>query len=176
VPLGTPRAGGFVPPHHDLHEPDERGKAFGIYGAIAGAGGALGLLLGGILTTYASWRWTLLVNLIFAAVAIAGALTFLRHDRGTDHDPLDWRGVLTATTGLFALVFGFSHAETTSWSNHYTIGSLIVAVVYSPSSRGSKRGQSSRCYLCEWCWTVTAVVLSSPCSLRDRACSACSCS
>jgi MFS family permease len=65
--------------------PDERGKAFGIYGAIAGAGGALGLLLGGILTTYASWRWTLLVNLIFAAVAIAGALTFLRHDRGTDH-------------------------------------------------------------------------------------------
>jgi len=108
--------------------PDERGKAFGIYGAIAGAGGALGLLLGGILTTYASWRWTLLVNLIFAAVAIAGALTFLRHDRGTDHDPLDWRGVLTATTGLFALVFGFSHAETTSWSNHYTIGSLIVAV------------------------------------------------
>ena len=109
--------------------PDERGKAFGIYGAIAGAGGALGLLLGGILTTYASWRWTLLVNLIFAAVAIAGALTFLRHDRGTDHDPLDWRGVLTATTGLFALVFGFSHAETTSWSNHYTIGSLIVAVV-----------------------------------------------
>ena len=109
--------------------PDERGKAFGIYGAIAGAGGALGLLLGGILTTYASWRWTLLVNLIFAAVAIAGALTFLRHDRGTAHDPLDWRGVLTATTGLFALVFGFSHAETTSWSNHYTIGSLIVAVV-----------------------------------------------
>jgi len=109
--------------------PDERGKAFGIYGAIAGAGGALGLLLGGILTSYASWRWTLLVNLIFAAVAVAGALAFLRRDRGTDHDPLDWRGVLTATTGLFALVFGFSHAETTSWTNHYTIGSFVVAVV-----------------------------------------------
>jgi len=109
--------------------PDERGKAFGIYGAIAGAGGALGLLLGGILTSYASWRWTLLVNLIFAAVAVAGAFAFLRHDQGTNHDPLDWPGVLTATAGLFALVFGFSHAETTSWSNHYTIGSFVVAAV-----------------------------------------------
>ncbi len=52
-------------------DPGERGKAFGIYGAVAGAGGAIGLILGGVLTTYASWRWTLLVNLIFAGVAIA---------------------------------------------------------------------------------------------------------
>jgi MFS family permease len=110
-------------------DPDERGKAFGIYGAIAGAGGALGLLLGGILTTYASWRWTLLVNLIFAAVAVTGALLFLRHDRGTDHDPLDWRSVLSATAGLFALVYGFSHAETTSWTDHYTMGSFVVAAI-----------------------------------------------
>src|SRR5580700_3323476 len=51
-------------------DPSERGQAFGIYGAIAGAGGALGLLLGGILTSYASWRWTLFVNLVFAACAI----------------------------------------------------------------------------------------------------------
>jgi EmrB/QacA subfamily drug resistance transporter len=109
--------------------PEERGKAFGIYGAIAGAGGALGLLLGGILTSYASWRWTLLVNLIFAGVAIAGALVFLHRDRGTDHDPLDWSGVLSATAGLFALVFGFSHAETTAWSNHYTLGSFVVAAI-----------------------------------------------
>ena len=54
-------------------DPAERGKAFGIYGGIAGAGGALGLLLGGILTSYASWRWTLFVNLVFAAIAATGA-------------------------------------------------------------------------------------------------------
>ena len=110
-------------------DPKERGKAFGIYGAIAGAGGALGLLLGGILTSYASWRWTLLVNLFFAAIGITGAVFMLRRDRGVDHDPLDWPGVLSATGGLFALVFGFSHAETTSWMNHYTLGSFVVAAV-----------------------------------------------
>ncbi len=58
-------------------DPDERGRAFGIYGAIAGAGGALGLLLGGVLTSYASWRWTLFVNLAFAATAIIGAVLWL---------------------------------------------------------------------------------------------------
>ncbi len=110
-------------------DPDERGKAFAIYGAVAGAGGALGLLLGGVLTSYASWRWTLLVNLFFAAVGVFGAVTLMQHDRGVDHDPLDWPGVLTGTGGLFALVYGFSHAETTSWSDVYTLGSFVVAAV-----------------------------------------------
>ena len=110
-------------------DPNERGKAFAIYGAVAGAGGAIGLILGGVLTTYASWRWTLLVNVIIAAVAIGGAMPLLKRDRGTDHDPLDIQGVLSVTLGLFALVFGFSHVETTSWHDHYTIGSFVVAVV-----------------------------------------------
>ena len=110
-------------------DPSERGRAFGIYGAIAGAGGALGLLLGGLLTSYASWRWTLLVNLFFAAVGVTGAVIFMSRDRAVDHDPLDWRGVLSATGGLFALVYGFSHAETTSWSDHFTMGSFVVAAV-----------------------------------------------
>jgi len=110
-------------------DPGERGKAFGIYGAVAGAGGALGLLLGGVLTSYASWRWTLLVNLFFAAIGVAGAMILMAHDRGVDHDPLDWPGVLTGTGGLFALVYGFSHVETTSWTDTYTIASFVVAVV-----------------------------------------------
>src|SRR5271155_6100824 len=70
-------------------DPDERGKAFGIYGAIAGAGGAFGLLFGGLLTSYASWRWTLFINLAFAVGAIIGSLILLENDEGADHDPLD---------------------------------------------------------------------------------------
>jgi predicted MFS family arabinose efflux permease len=82
-----------------------------------------------VLTTYASWRWTLLVNVIIAAVAIGGAMPLLKRDRGTDHDPLDIQGVLSVTLGLFALVYGFSHVETTSWHDHYTVGSFVVAAV-----------------------------------------------
>ena len=110
-------------------DPEERGRAFGIYGAIAGAGGALGLLLGGILTSYASWRWTLFVNLVFAFTAIVGAVLWLERDEGADHDPLDIPGLLMVAGGLFALVFGFSHAETTAWRNPYTIGFLVGGVV-----------------------------------------------
>ena len=110
-------------------DPGERGRAFGIYGAIAGAGGALGLLLGGILTSYASWRWTLFVNLVFAAGALAGALLWLARDQVADHDPLDLPGLFLVGGGLFCLVFGFSHAETTAWSNPYTIGFLVAGVI-----------------------------------------------
>jgi EmrB/QacA subfamily drug resistance transporter len=106
--------------------PVERGKAFAIYGGIAGAGGAIGLLLGGVLTSYASWRWTLFVNLVFAAVAATGATLWLRNDKAADRDPLDIPGLLLVTAGLFGLVYGFSHAETTSWSDPYTIGFLLV--------------------------------------------------
>src|SRR5580658_8702954 len=110
-------------------DPGERGRAFGIYGAIAGGGGAIGLLLGGILTSYASWRWTLFVNLAIGAVAITGAALLLSNSRATKRPRLDLPGVIIATTGLFALVFGFSHAETTSWGDTYTIGSLVAAGV-----------------------------------------------
>jgi EmrB/QacA subfamily drug resistance transporter len=106
----------------------ERGKAFGINGAIAGAGGAIGLLLGGVLTSYASWRLTLFVNLLFAAVATAGALLWLKNDRALEHDPVDYPGLLMVSVGLFSLVFGFSHAETTAWTNPYTLGFLILGV------------------------------------------------
>src|SRR5580700_4547850 len=110
-------------------DPGERGRAFGIYGAIAGAGGALGLLLGGILTSYASWRWTLFINLVFAASATIGAVLWLQRDSGADHDPLDLPGLVLVAGGLFSLVFGFSHAETTAWRNPFTIGFLVAGVV-----------------------------------------------
>jgi EmrB/QacA subfamily drug resistance transporter len=109
-------------------DPAERGKAFGIYGAIAGGGGAIGLLLGGILTSYVSWRWTLFVNLVFAAVAATGVALLLRNNRPDNRDPLDIPGLVLATGGLFAVVYGLSHAETTAWSNPYTIAFLVVGV------------------------------------------------
>jgi EmrB/QacA subfamily drug resistance transporter len=110
-------------------DPAERGRAFGIYGAIAGGGGAVGLLLGGVLTSYASWRWTLFVNLAIGAVAIAGAALLLSNSRAAKRPHLDLPGVITATLGLFALVYGFSHAETTSWGDPYTVASLVASVV-----------------------------------------------
>jgi EmrB/QacA subfamily drug resistance transporter len=110
-------------------DPNERGRAFGIYGAVAGAGSAVGLLLGGVLTSYASWRWTLFVNLVFAASATIGAQLWLKNDGGADHDPLDLPGLFLEGGGLFALVFGFSHAETTAWRNPYTITFLVAGLV-----------------------------------------------
>src|ERR1019366_5431265 len=86
--------------------PRERGKAFGVFGSVAGGGGAVGLILGGGLPQYLSWRWTLYVNLVFAALAVAGALL--------------------ASAGLFCIVFGFSHAETAGWTASLTIGSLVL--------------------------------------------------
>ncbi|MFL5846615.1 MAG: MFS transporter [Solirubrobacteraceae bacterium] len=111
-------------------EPQERAKAFGIFGAIAGGGAAVGLLLGGILTEYLSWRWCLYVNLLFALPAAFAAFTLLRNPERSGARPrLDLVGTGLATSGLFALVFGFSHAETDGWSNGVTIGMLAYGVI-----------------------------------------------
>jgi MFS family permease len=107
----------------------ERNRAFAVYGAIAGAGGAIGLILGGVLTSYLSWRWTLFVNLAIAAVAAPGAIALLVNKRPGHHDPLDIPGVVTVTGGLFAAVYGVAHAQTTSWTNPTTLGFLIGGVV-----------------------------------------------
>jgi EmrB/QacA subfamily drug resistance transporter len=108
--------------------PDERGKAFGIFGAIGGGGAGVGLLLGGVLTEYLSWRWCLYVNLLFAIPTTLGALVLLRNEVPEVRPRIDIPGTITVTAGLFALVYGFSHAETTSWSNGATIGALAAAV------------------------------------------------
>src|SRR5580658_2217242 len=91
-----------------FREPRERGRAFGVFGSVAVGGGAVGLILGGVLTQYLSWRWTLYVNLVFAAIAVAGALTFMRSNRPETRPQIDWVGTVLASTGLFAIVFGFS--------------------------------------------------------------------
>jgi EmrB/QacA subfamily drug resistance transporter len=110
-------------------DPQERGTAFGIYGAIAGGGGAIGLLLGGVLTQYIDWRSTLFVNLLFAVPAAMAAVVLLVNELPVSRPKLDIPGVATATGGLFALVYGFSNAETHGWGAGLTVGSLAVSAV-----------------------------------------------
>ncbi len=109
-------------------EPKERGKAFGIYGAIAAAGGAVGLLLGGVLTEYLSWRWTLYVNLFFAGAAFVGGALLLERQASPVKPKLDIPGVLAVSGALFCLVYGFSNAATHNWHTPSTWGFLVAGV------------------------------------------------
>jgi EmrB/QacA subfamily drug resistance transporter len=110
-------------------DPAERGRAFGVYGAIAGAGGAVGLLLGGLLTEYLSWRWCLYVNVVLAVVAVAGAVRLLaRYPRNPDVY-IDWPGTVLVVAGLVAIVYGLSEADTKGWGAPETIVLLVAGVV-----------------------------------------------
>ena len=111
-------------------DPKERGRAFGVFGAIGGGGAAVGLLLGGVLTEYLDWRWCMFVNIVFAVVAFAGSLVLLRNQKDDGPRPkLDLPGTITASAGLFALVYGFANAESHSWSSVSVWGFLAVGVV-----------------------------------------------
>ncbi len=108
-------------------EPRERARAFGVYGAIAGGGAAIGLVLGGTLTQLASWRWTLLINVPIALLAALGAARVVRESRAQVRGGYDVGGALTATAGLFLLVYGFTRADTDGWSAPVTVGLLAGA-------------------------------------------------
>jgi EmrB/QacA subfamily drug resistance transporter len=109
--------------------PAERGRAFGIFGAIAGAGGAVGLLLGGTLTEYLSWRWCLYVNVVFAVIAVTAAARLLRPDTRDPDTHLDPLGTVLVVAGLVGVVYGLSEAETKSWSATETIVLLVAGIV-----------------------------------------------
>jgi MFS family permease len=108
---------------------NERGRAFGIFGAISGAGGALGLLLGGVLTQDRSWRWCLYVNLIIAVVAFFGALVFLADGGRPERTRLDISGTVTAALGLVGIAYGLSNAASKGWNDFWTLGPVIAGVV-----------------------------------------------
>lgn len=108
----------------------ERAKAFGIYGAIAGGGGAVGLILGGLLTQTLNWRWTFFVNIPFAVVAAAGAYFVIREPSGSrNRSSLDIPGVALSALGLVSLVYGFTRAESAGWSDGLTIGTFVASGV-----------------------------------------------
>ena len=110
-------------------EQKDRGKAFGVYGAIAAAGGAVGLLLGGALTESLSWRWTLYVNRFVAGVAFIGGALLLTRQSSRVKPKLDIPGVLLVSSAVFCLVYGFSNAATHNWHTPSTWGFLVAGVV-----------------------------------------------
>src|SRR3954469_2768836 len=122
-------------------KPKERAQAFGVFGALAGGGAAIGLIVGGVLTEYASWRWCLGVNVPVALIVAAAAIPIVRESKAPGDTRYDIPGVLLATVGLFSLVYGFTeaarakHPEDASstavqgWTAPSTIAFLSIALV-----------------------------------------------
>ncbi|MFV8184070.1 DHA2 family efflux MFS transporter permease subunit [Streptomyces spinosirectus] len=107
----------------------DRSKAFGIFGAIIGAGAAIGLLAGGVLTQYLNWRWCLYVNIPIALVAFFGALALLAPGERHPDARLDVPGALLGSAGMLSLVYGFSEAESRSWHDGLVLTLLAAGVV-----------------------------------------------
>lgn len=106
----------------------ERNTAFAVFGTVAGAGAAIGLVLGGFLTEFFDWRWCLLVNLFFVAIGLIGGALFLTESKAGGDNRYDMWGALLVTLGLGSLVYGFSLAET-GWGSPLTIGFLALGVI-----------------------------------------------
>jgi EmrB/QacA subfamily drug resistance transporter len=109
--------------------PTERAKAFGVMGAISGGGAAIGLIVGGTLTEFFSWRWCLGVNVPIAVIAFFLATRFVHESKADGNRSYDIPGVITATAGLFSLTYGFNQAATSGWSDGLTLGFLGAAVI-----------------------------------------------
>ena len=110
--------------------PKERARAFGVFGAIAGAGGAVGLLLGGFLTEQFDWRWSLYINVVIAVIAVVGAIVFVTTPPREGARPkLDVPGTILVSGALFSLVYGFSNAETDGWDSPLSWGFIAASVV-----------------------------------------------
>jgi EmrB/QacA subfamily drug resistance transporter len=110
-------------------DPKDRGRAIGVFGAISGAGGAIGLLLGGFLTETLSWRWCLYVNLIFAILAFLGAIVWLRDGDRPARVPFDLAGAITSVLGLAGIVYGLGNAASDGWNAPATTAPTIAGVL-----------------------------------------------
>ena len=109
--------------------PEERNRAFSVFGVIGASGAAVGLILGGALTEILDWRWTMFVNLILAVPTAVAALRLLATDAtSAGRTQIDLPGTLTGSAGLFALVYGFANAESHGWGSPLTIGGLAAGI------------------------------------------------
>ena len=111
-----------------FREGPERTRAIGAYSAVAGGGGSIGLVLGGMLTTWISWRWGLFINVPIGIVLIVLAPRYLPE---TERRPgrFDLTGAVTSTLGMTALVFGFVRAASAGWGNPVTVASFVASIV-----------------------------------------------
>jgi EmrB/QacA subfamily drug resistance transporter len=107
----------------------ERNRALGIWAAITAGGAAVGLILGGVLTEYASWRWVLFVNVPIALIAVVGALRFVPESRDERARGFDVPGALLVTGGLVALVYALVKGNDLGWGSGRTVGTLVLAAV-----------------------------------------------
>ncbi|HXE44296.1 MAG TPA: MFS transporter [Conexibacter sp.] len=107
----------------------ERNKALGIWGALAGAGGAVGVLMGGMLTQWAGWEWVLFVNVPIGLAAAIAAPRFVRESRSHERTSLDILGAVTVTAGLVALVYALVDAHSAGWTSFQTLGLLVLSAV-----------------------------------------------
>lgn len=105
-----------------------RNRAFAIFSTVAGSGLALGLVLGGILTTGLSWRWVLFINIPFGALVVALAPRFIQ-ETGRHPGRFDIAGALTSTVGMTALVYGFIRVSEGSWDDRLALASFALGVV-----------------------------------------------
>lgn len=110
-------------------EPKERARAFSVFSAIAGSGLALGLVAGGLLVQYVSWRWCLLVNIPIALAAAIASQRYVPESRSDEKAHYDIPGALTASIGLAALVYAMTKAGENGWGNSTTLVCLAVAAV-----------------------------------------------
>jgi EmrB/QacA subfamily drug resistance transporter len=107
----------------------ERGTAFGIWGATIGLAVAIGPLVGGMLTSWLSWRWIFLVNIPIGAGAVALAMSKLRESSDPEHSRLDPVGLVTLTSGLFCLILALIEGNQRGWSSGLIVGLLVAAAV-----------------------------------------------
>ena len=112
-------------------EPKERAKAFGVFGALSGAGAAIGLILGGILTDGPGWRWVMWVNVPFAIVTAIFAIVIVRESKAAGHPHFDIPGAALATFGLLSLVYGLSRVPSADhgWADPWVIATLVLGVI-----------------------------------------------
>ncbi|MFE5538569.1 MDR family MFS transporter [Streptomyces sp. NPDC056519] len=110
-------------------DPKERGRAFGVYAAVAGGGTALGMATGGWLLTALSWRVALFIGVPAAVVALIGTLTLVREHRARTAGHFDAPGVLLGTGGVAALLYGLGEAEPLGWTTPLVLVLLVGGVL-----------------------------------------------